>query len=212
MAVTQQFAAGESLTAAKLNTSSIPVVSSTADIASPFTGHLVFNTTDTRLYRYSGTAWIVFTGGPTWALSRITTQTYANNAWTTMNWTVENVDTGNMHPTNGDTVTINQAGLYAINAKASFSGTVTTAGQRACRLTINGTADANAIDGSSVIQNAANAVNITSAVPSPTVYIQLAVNDVIRAQAWQNSGTNPINNSVASIGDYPLFTGTWLRD
>jgi len=210
MAVTQQFAAGESLTAAKLNTSSIPVVSSTADIASPFTGQIVFNTTDTRLYRYSGTAWIVFTGGPTWSLSRgLPLQTFTTTAtWYTMNWTIEGVDTGGMHPTNGDTVTINQAGLYAVAAKASFAPNVT--GLRACRLTINGTADANTVEGTSIIQNNVGAGNVASA-SVPTVYVQCAVNDVLRAQAWQTSGGS-LNSSAASLGDQPLFTGTWLRD
>jgi hypothetical protein len=61
MAITAQFAAGADLTAAMLKASSIPVVSSTADITSPFTGQMVFNTTDNQLYRYTGSAWAVYT-------------------------------------------------------------------------------------------------------------------------------------------------------
>lgn len=208
MALTQQFAAGTTLTAQKLNESSLPVVSATSDIGAPFTGQIIFNTTDIRLYRYTGSAWVVFTGGPTWSLTRDTAQSMANSVWTTMNWTIERVDTGNMHPVNGDTVVINQAGLYAISAKASYASNAT--GQRACRLTLNGTADADTIEGTSLIVNTA-AGGLTASVATPTVYQQCALNDVIRAQGWQNSGA-ALNSSVASLGDRTLFTGTWLRD
>lgn len=208
MALTQQFAAGTTLTAQKLNESSIPVVSSTSDIGAPFAGQIIFNTTDTRLYRYTGSAWVVFSGGPTWALSRDTVQSIPNNAWTTLNWTVENVDTGNMHPTNGDTVVINQPGLYSIAAKSSWTPHAT--GIRATRLTLNGAADADTIQGSAVIQNTIGTVGV-SAVSTPVIFVQLALNDVVRAQGFHNSGA-ALNTSVASLGDRTLFTGTWLRD
>lgn len=70
MALTQQWQAPVKITAAKLNTASIPVVSSTADITGgigPFTGQIIFNTTDNMLYRYDGAAWVAFaaTGGNT---------------------------------------------------------------------------------------------------------------------------------------------------
>lgn len=60
MALTQQFTAGEDLTAAKLNASSIPVVSATTDIATPFTGQIIFNTSTGCLHRYTGSAWTLF--------------------------------------------------------------------------------------------------------------------------------------------------------
>lgn len=207
MALTQQFAAGTTLTAQKLNESSIPVVSSTSDIGSPFAGQIIFNTTDTRLYRYTGSAWVVFSGGPTWALTRAAVQSIPNSAWTTMNWTVENVDTGGVHATNADTVVVTQPGLYAINGKVSYAGNAT--GQRACRLTLNGALDANTISGSSVIVPN-NGASLAAAAATPTIYAQLALNDVIRVQTWQNSGG--ALNTATSLGDEPLFTGTWLRD
>jgi hypothetical protein len=208
MALTQVFAAGTKPTATKLNESSIPVVSSTVDISAPYTGQIVFSTTDTRLYRYTGSAWRVFSGGPVWALSRGTVQSIPNIAWTTLNWTQDDVDTADMHPVNGDTVVINQAGLYAVTAKASFALNAT--GIRACRITLNGTADANTVKGSAFIMTVVSAGGI-AAVSTPTLYIQCAVNDVLRAQAFQSSGA-ALNTSVASLGDQTLFTGTWLRD
>jgi hypothetical protein len=62
MALTQRWAAGEALSAEKLNTSSIPVVSSTADITTPYAGQIIFNTTDSMLYRYTGSAWTTYDG------------------------------------------------------------------------------------------------------------------------------------------------------
>jgi hypothetical protein len=62
MALTQRWAAGESLSAEKLNTSSIPVVSSTSDITTPYAGQIIFNTTDSMLYRYTGAAWVTYDG------------------------------------------------------------------------------------------------------------------------------------------------------
>jgi hypothetical protein len=66
MAVTAQFSAGEDLTAAKLNASSIPVVSATSDITSPFTGQIIFNTTTGILHRYTGSAWVAFDPSTQW--------------------------------------------------------------------------------------------------------------------------------------------------
>lgn len=83
MALTQQFTSGETLTAAKLNASSIPVVSSTADITSPFTGQIVFNTTDNALYRYTGSAWAVYDPSTQWA--RKTANEVVNNSTTFQN-------------------------------------------------------------------------------------------------------------------------------
>jgi hypothetical protein len=210
LALTQVFTAGSYPPATTLNESSIPVVSATSDITSPYAGQLVFNTSDTRLWRYTGATWVVFSGGPTWALSRVTSYACANLAWTTVNWDFEDVDTADIHSTsiNLDAAKVNQPGLYAITAKGSFAPNATNL--RGCRLTLNGTADANAIKGSSVITNNVGGT-FTTAVPLPTVYVQLALNDVIRVQLWQNSGGS-LNTSTSSAADYPLFTGTWLRD
>jgi len=46
---------------------SIPVVASTATITAPFTGQVIFDTTDNMLYRYTGSVWVAFeaSGGGT---------------------------------------------------------------------------------------------------------------------------------------------------
>lgn len=66
MALTAVFAAGETLAAAKLNASSIPVVSSTSDIITPYTGQIVFNTTTSCLHRYTGSAWVIWDPNTQW--------------------------------------------------------------------------------------------------------------------------------------------------
>lgn len=70
MALTQQFSSPADVTAGKLNTMSVPVVTATSDIAGgvgPFAGQVIFNTTDNMLYRYDGSTWQAFaaTGGAT---------------------------------------------------------------------------------------------------------------------------------------------------
>jgi hypothetical protein len=70
VALTQKWSAPVDATAAKMNTDSIPVVSATSDITGgigPYSGQIIFNTTDNMLYRYDGTQWVAFlaTGGAT---------------------------------------------------------------------------------------------------------------------------------------------------
>lgn len=83
MALTQRWAAGEALSAEKLNTGSIPVVSSTSDITTPYAGQIIFNTTDSMLYRYTGSAWVTYDGSlkviKANTVSRASTTTLAND-------------------------------------------------------------------------------------------------------------------------------------
>jgi hypothetical protein len=211
MALFQRWAGGEQPSATKWNETSIPVVSTTADISSPYTGQIVFSTADTRLWRYTGSAWAVFTGGPTWAIYRAAAQSINNNSWTFVNFDSEDADTGNMHSTsvNSFAVTINQAGLYACAGKGGFVANAT--GQRAVRATKNNVV----INGSSVIFNNVGASNVASGA-TPPLYVQCALNDVLGVQVWQQSG-GALNTSSGTVGtdsagDFPLFTGTWLRD
>lgn len=204
MALTQQFASGEDLTAAKLNASSVPVVSSTSDITSPFTGQLVFNTTDTRIYRYTGSAWRPFSSGPTWSLLRNTTQSITvASAHQLVAWNSEPVDTDNMHAAGATTVVITQAGLYSVSAKTSFTGGA-VANRRASRVELNGAE----VAGSLVITPAAASGSTT--VTIPTLYIQCQVGDTLGVTIWAE--TTGVTTAAGSVGDYCLFNGTWLRD
>lgn len=83
MALTAQFTAGQDLTAAALNASSIPVVTATSDITTPFTGQIIFNVTDGLLYKYTGALWVPFQYNSVQLApgdsGTITSTTYINN-------------------------------------------------------------------------------------------------------------------------------------
>lgn len=207
MALTQVFTAGAFPSATKLNESSIPVVSATSDISAPYTGQVVFNTTDSRLYRYTGSAWTSFTSGPICSVTNVAGQSIANNPnpYVSQLFDTELIDTDNMHSTstNTDRLTVVKAGVYMIVPKAHFIGNAT--GQRAVRLTLNGTTNAEVVAGSTTVAN--NAGSQGTSIVAPTQFLQLAVGDVIRMQVWQNSG-GALNTESGS----PLLSMVWLRD
>jgi hypothetical protein len=61
MAVTSWLGAGGILSAAIYNTSSIPVVSNDADIVTPVTNQVIYNSTEDTLKKYTGAAWAIYT-------------------------------------------------------------------------------------------------------------------------------------------------------
>lgn len=215
MALLQRYAGGEQPSATKMNETSIPVVTTVADITAPYTGQIVFATADTRLYRCTnafGPTWVKFSGGPVWNIFRSTAQTIGNTAWTFVNWDDEadGVDTDNMHSTsvNPFAVTISTPGLYAITAKNGMApvGAPAANAIRGVRVNKNG----GVVKGSSVLTPVGGSTFTTVAV-TPTLFVQCALNDVIGVEVFHNHGAN-LATSTASAADYPLFTGTWLRD
>lgn len=210
MALFARWAGGETPTATKWNETGLPVVTTTADISVPYTGQLVFATADNRLYRYTGSAWAKFSGGPTWSLARQTGQNITSGLWTFVNWDLEIVDTDNMHnnAVNPFAVTITTPGLYAITAKNGMAPFSTpAAGEiRGVRANVNSAV----VTGSSVLAGAAGNTFTTVAL-SPTLFVQCALNDVVGIEIFHNRGIS-LATSTASAADYPLFTGTWLRD
>jgi hypothetical protein len=212
MALHQRWTGGERPTATKLNETSIPVVATTADISAPYTGQIVFATSDTRLYRYTGSAWAKFSSGPSWSIFRATAQTIGNTAWTFVNWDDETdgFDTDNMHSTsvNPFAVTISTPGQYAVTAKNGMApvGAPAASAIRGVRANKNGAV----VRGSSVLTPVGGST-FTSVAVTPTLFIQCAIGDVLGIEIFHNHGAN-LATSTASAADYPMFTGTWLRD
>jgi hypothetical protein len=210
MALFQRWTGGEQPTATKWNETSIPVVATTADISSPYIGQIVFATTDTRLYRYSGAGWVTFSGGPVWSLSRGAAQSIPNTTWTLVNWDTDDVDTDNMHDiaVNPFAVRTSKPGLYAVTAKNGMApvGAPAAGAIRGVRVYHN----AVTVKGSSVLAPVGGSTFTTVAV-TPTLFIQCALNDVLGVEVFHNNGA-ALSTSTASAADYPLFTGTWLRD
>lgn len=132
MSLLQRFIAGRKLTAALLNETGIPVVSATSDITTPYTGQLIFNTTDKLIYRYTGTGWTPYPqqGFGDW------TKTSTQNLGTSSNDPVQfqqanttavgitKTDTGTTS-TGYSTFQVTQPGLWSFNFDARFGGTIT---------------------------------------------------------------------------------------
>ncbi len=201
MALTQRYAGGEIPSATKMNETSIPVVSATADISTPYVGQIIFNTTNSRTYRYTGSAWAPFSSGPVWSLERNTAQSIPNNAYTAIAWNGERTDTDGVHAAGSSQVVITQAGLYSISPSATFVNNAT--GVRAIQLLLNG----------SVLRNVGvGAVSgFGTTIQTPTLYVQCVVGDILTVEVYQNSGA-ALNLAAATVGDYSLFNGAWLRD
>lgn len=127
MAVTGQFAAGSDLTAASLNSSSIPVVSATSDILAPFTGQIVFNTTDNKLYRYTAGSWVKLTAFARYERTGATPQTQTTNTDMVMQFPTTVTSSPDVVATGtGNSVFTVQPGLWIMTAAARFSAATPT--------------------------------------------------------------------------------------
>lgn len=216
MAVTSQFAAGSDLTAAKLNTSSVPVVSSTADITSPFTGQVVFNTTYNKLYRYTGSAWTEqFSNDELSAvILKTATQSIPNTTDTIVTWSsAEQADafeggTAMWVSGNSTQIICRRAGIYAVGAKLAFANNGTGA-NRVLYVTKNSTSPTAA---ASLAYDAANpAVQPGGGVAlNAASEAKLAVNDILRCLVYQDSG-GALNIDTTSFSGYGRFWATFLR-
>lgn len=133
MALTAQFAPFTVLGAAALNASSIPVVTSTADITSPFLGQLIFNTTDNMVYRYDGTTpWVgcVAAGGTSAAqlhearYEHKTTMNVTNVTDTKMNFPTALTTSNDVTAsgTNNTDFLLNRGGLWRVSAGVRLNG------------------------------------------------------------------------------------------
>jgi hypothetical protein len=131
-------------------------------------------------------------GVPSWAtpvaggfvgvrLTVSTNQSCANNTGTMINWDTENYDTDAFHSTSTNTSRITipagKAGYYSISATGAFSANAT--GQRYFAFYKNGSFE-------QIFGRAAGYSADT--VLSGTVVLNLAVNDYIQIEAFQNSG------------------------
>jgi hypothetical protein len=66
MALFSRWSSGEVVTAAKLNATSIPIVTATSDITTPYTDQIIFNTTSNTLHQYNGSTWLLYDANTQW--------------------------------------------------------------------------------------------------------------------------------------------------
>lgn len=204
MALTQQFTAGSTLTATKLNESSIPVVTSTSDISSPFAGQIIFNATDARLWRYTGSAWVIYLGGPTFQVRRAAATPTTNGATHVVTWDTEDNDTSGMFSAPSQTLTVQQPGLYSLGGKIGWNTHATGGTLRAVWVSHNGAS----LIGSEA--RAAAVANHFSAVSIPPVFVQLSLGDTLQVACFQQSGST-LDLDSRLVGQ-SVFSGVWLHD
>jgi hypothetical protein len=214
MVVTNQWPSGTDATAGLLNTRSIPVVSATTDITAPFTGQVIFCTTDNMLYRYSGSAWVAFlaTGGPTAAtqlhearyeqrtLQAIPTTTDTKIKFETPVTTCNDVTASG---TGNTDFLLNRAGLWVITASLRFNAA--TSGERHI---FPQTGTTFAVANRFASQTAVN-VGTAPATVATASAIRVTAGTSVCVGAWQNNGSS-INTDVG-FGGTNHVDFAWLR-
>jgi hypothetical protein len=111
-----------------------------------------------------------------------TTQSVANATWTAAAFNSEILDTSNLHDTatNTDRINVPRTGKYRITAQAEFAGNAT--GYRQARVTVNGSALARS---TKIVPN--NGASL-EAQASIEIYAVLTAGDIVRLEAYQDSG------------------------
>lgn len=111
-----------------------------------------------------------------------TTQSVANTTWTAALFNSEILDTSNLHDTatNTDRVNVPRTGKYRITAQAEFAGNAT--GYRQARVTVNGSALARS---TKIVPNNGASLEAQSSIE---IYAVLTAGDIVRLEAYQDSG------------------------
>jgi hypothetical protein len=193
---------------------SIPVVSSTASIASPFTGEVIFNTTDNMLYRYDGAAWVAFlaTGGGTAATTH--EARYNQTAGQTFTTGVDTKAQFNSAVTTCNDVTVSGTGNTDFNLVRAGLWFITTAMRY---LGVAGGGERHIFPQTGSSFNTANRLSSTaipnvSTLPvtvSTASLFRVTANTVVIVGCWQNSGGNVVSD--VGFGGTNHISLVWLR-
>lgn len=163
----------------------------TADPANPVNGDMYYNTTSQQFRKYENGSWSGM-GSGTFAPASVFLEQGQNSGTVTRSYIVvaENIGTGITYTsdtTNGDFFTINEPGLYAIDA----SDTASTSMAIGVTLNANNTIPIQSLDYSTG-RRSINDSTQTSDAFGCTTHVRCVVNDVIRIQT---SSINPGNNN-----------------
>lgn len=131
---------------------------------------------------------------------QIVTQSPANNTWTAITFTAEDVDTTGMHSTvsNTDRLTAVYPGWYDFAGGVPWASNAT--GIRGARYTVGGTA----VNGSAGIIPAGSAALVSLAKP---LLVFLNVSDIARLEGIQTSGAGLA--TVATAESQATATAAW---
>lgn len=122
----QDYPANTGVTAARMNNiengvfNAIGICTSSTRPSSPFEGQRIYETDTDKMYRWTGSAWVLTAGGviPTCIVST-TSQSVNNNTYTVVNFgSTAAVNTDTMHSTsvNPNRITAQTAGIYLVRA------------------------------------------------------------------------------------------------
>jgi hypothetical protein len=190
------------------------VVSSTASVTNPYTGQIIFNTTDNMLYRYDGSSWVAFlaTGGGTSATThearyeQTTFQTIANATDTKLafNNPVTTCSDVTASGTNNTDFLLNRGGWW--RASASLRMVTGSTGERDLFMATGTTVGtlANRFVGASD-----GAVGGAAGTLSVSTDIRLAAATSVFAGTFQNNGGSLATE--VGFGHTVHIALTWLR-
>jgi hypothetical protein len=140
---------------------------------------------------------------PRVVLRQTVAQSLANNAYTSVTFDTEDVDSDNAHSTASNTsrVTANTPGYWRASGSIGFAGN--TAGRRATRWAVNGTA----LNGGQILLGPATWTGLAVGIPAVTRDVFLnGTGDYLELQAFQDSG-GALNSDVGA--QQSLLVATW---
>jgi hypothetical protein len=190
------------------------VVSSTASVTTPYTGQVIFNTTDNMLYRYDGAAWVAFlaTGGGTSATThearyeQTSAQSIANSTDSKLafNNAVTTCSDVTASGTGNTDFALGRAGLWRASAGLRLASGTT--GERDLFLATGTTVGtlANRIAGASD-----GAIGGGAGTLSVSTEIRVTAGTSVFAGTFQNNG-GPLSTDVG-FGHMIHIALTWLR-
>lgn len=196
MALTAEVLAGTKARASKFNESSLPVVSSTSDITTPFAGQTVFSTADNMIYRWTGAAWLAIaaTGGSTAAtmhearyhqIASAQAVTTSTDTKAKFEQAITVCDDVTPSGTGNTDFLLNRAGAWRISAGIRYLGNA-GAGERHLWIE-TGTTFAAANRQAGVANTNVGAVPVTLNVSTD---IRVTAATSIKVGLWHNAGSN----------------------
>jgi len=168
-------------------------------------GQEFFETDTNKMFVYSGSGWVQTnswstTSGvtgvnnlivpPSLRLSRSTAQSIPTSADTLITWTVEDLDTDGMF-SSGTDITVQTTGIYIVSAGLAFGSNSTAS--RYVQILKNSTSVAGTIASSS-----GPAISGGTHTLSAACAVSLVATDIIRVNAFQNSGSSVNVGSTAN--------------
>lgn len=191
----------------------IGVVTNTSQIVQPYSGQLVFNSTDNMLYQYRSSAWVAIAalGSAGNGAQRhearyyqTISQTVGNMADTALYFDAEAYSSNDVTPNGSGTgrtqFTVNRSGVWSISGGLRYPAG--TSGERHMFISVNGVGVANRIAGQTASSGLATSQNCSCE-------FRLNAGDYVIVGCWQSSGA--ARSLDVGFGQSQHIALTWLR-